>query len=148
MHLNKSMKQKSLANAALCILVTTTITGPTQPDWTPLRQCHELRVRRFSDRNFKSFGGIFQHCAVVKFKMTPRSGGGQRGKRNNSGRKRISSDVKGAKEWKRCHKHMYLDSNIFKVQNRACAAHETVPFTRAAYRGGSGGMLPREKFRF
>ena len=31
------------------------------------------------------FGGIFQDCAVAKFKMASRSGGGQKGKSNFSG---------------------------------------------------------------
>ena len=47
---------------------------------------------------------------------------------NNSGRKRMFSYVKGAKkEWKRCHKHIYLESNIFKVQRCVCVAHDSVP---------------------
>ena len=47
---------------------------------------------------------------------------------NNFGGKQIISDIKGAKkEWKRCHKRIYLESNILKVQRHACAAHDTVP---------------------
>ena len=30
------------------------------------------------------------------------------------------------KEWKRCHKRIYLESNIFKVLRRACAANKIV----------------------
>ena len=37
-------------------------------------------------------------------------------------------DVKGTKkDWKRCHKCIYLKSNIFKVQRRGFVAHDTVP---------------------
>ena len=58
----------------------------------------------FSDRNLKSFGEIFQDCAVAKFKMALRRGGRHGGKSNNSGGRRIFIDVKGIKkEWKRCH---------------------------------------------
>ena len=80
----------------------------------------------FSDRNLENFGGMFQNFAVAKFKMLSRSGGGHQGKSNNSGQKQIFSDAKGAKkEWKRCHKHIYLESDI-KVQRCTCAAHDTV----------------------
>ena len=80
----------------------------------------------FSDQNLKSFSGIFQDYAVAKFKMASRSGGGHRGNSNNSGRKRILSNLKGAKkEWKRCHKHIYLESNVLKVQRHAWAAHHS-----------------------
>ena len=60
--------------------------------------------------------------------MALRSGGGHGGKSNNSCRKWTFSGVKGAKmELKGCHKHMYLESNVFKVQRRACTAHDFVP---------------------
>ena len=99
-------------------------------------QHHELLATHtlFSDQNLRSFGGRFQDSAVAKFMMAS-SGVGHGGKSSNSGRKRIISDVKGAKkEWKRCHKHIYLASNIFKVQRRACAAHDTVPLNSWGHR--------------
>ena len=47
---------------------------------------------------------------------------------NNSDPKLMFSDVKVAKkEWKRCHKHIYLERNVFKAQRRACTAHDTAP---------------------
>ena len=100
------------------------------------RQCRAAHTS-FSDRNLKSFGGIFRDCAVAKFKMASRSGGDHEGKSNNYGQKWIFSDVKGAKkEWKRCHKHIYLESNIFKVQRHAWAAHDTVPSSFYEVRNG------------
>ena len=80
----------------------------------------------FSDQNMKSFSGIFQDYAVAKFKMASRSGGGHRVNSNNSGRKWILSNLKGAKkEWKRCHKHIYREGNVLKVQRRAQAAYHS-----------------------
>ena len=68
-----------------------------------------------SDQNLKSFGGIFRDCAVTKFKMMLGSGSGHRGKSDNYRQKWIFSDVKGAKkEWRGCHKRIYLDGNIFQ----------------------------------
>ena len=51
--------------------------------------------------------------------MASTSGGGHGGQRKNSGRKRIFRDSKEAKEWERCRKRIYFETNTFKSRLQA-----------------------------
>ena len=77
--------------------------------------------------NIEKFRGIFQFCAVANFKIASTSGSGRGGKRKNSGQKRVLHDSEEAKkEWDRCHKRIYLETNIFKpwLQAKLIAGYE------------------------